>query len=152
MARMATTPGKLPPVPRSGEAEVVASSRRGDIVEAKSMADSDSNAPATKADVIALEERLRTDMASLEERLLQKMDDQTEKFRDMQTEMLKAFYASPRRIKRTHRHGTGHRCTEGAHVDDGSPPDPSRKAPQHAPCRLNDRALTVAPELHRRSA
>jgi uncharacterized protein (DUF342 family) len=79
------------------------------------MADSASNAPATKADVIALEERLRTDMASLEgrlrtdmasleerlrtdmasleERLLQKMDDQTEKFRDMQTEMLKAFYA-----------------------------------------------------------
>ena len=79
------------------------------------MADSDSNTPATKADLIALEERLKTDMTGLEgrlktdmtsleerlkadmtgleERLLQKMDDLTEKFRDMQTEMLKAFYA-----------------------------------------------------------
>jgi hypothetical protein len=57
------------------------------------MADSDSNTPATKADLIALEERLKTDMTALEKRLLQKMDDLTEDFRDMQTEMLKAFYA-----------------------------------------------------------
>ena len=68
------------------------------------MADSDSNAPATKADLIALEqrlktdrttleERLKTDMTVLERRLLQGLDELTEKFRDMQTEMLKAFYA-----------------------------------------------------------
>ena len=54
------------------------------------MADSDSNAPATKGDLIALEERLTTarkaELTALEERL-------TETFRDMQTELLKAFYA-----------------------------------------------------------
>ena len=49
------------------------------------MADSDSNAPATKADLIALEGRLKTDMTALEERLI-------ETWRDMQTELLKAFY------------------------------------------------------------
>jgi len=39
------------------------------------MADFDPNAPATKGDVVALEERL------------------TEAFRDVQTELLKAFYS-----------------------------------------------------------
>jgi uncharacterized protein (DUF342 family) len=72
------------------------------------MADSDSNTPATKgdlialeerikkatkADLIALEERLNSDTTAREERLNQKMDELTETFRDMQTEMLKAFYA-----------------------------------------------------------
>jgi hypothetical protein len=94
------------------------------------MADSDSNTPATKADLfaleerlkagsialeerlkeatkadlialeerlktesIALEERLNSDMTAREQRLHQKMDELTENFRDMRTEMLKAFYA-----------------------------------------------------------
>jgi hypothetical protein len=46
--------------------------------------------PVTKADLIALEERLtsntKADLSALEERL-------TETFRDMQTELLKAIYA-----------------------------------------------------------
>jgi hypothetical protein len=50
------------------------------------MNDSDSNSPATKGDLIALEERLNQRMEEREERL-------TETFRDMQTELLKAFYA-----------------------------------------------------------
>src|SRR4051794_14480776 len=84
------------------------------------MADSDSNAPATKGDLIALEERLTTarkaGLTALEERLttarkaeltafeerlttarkaeLSALEERlTETFRDMQTELLKAFYA-----------------------------------------------------------
>jgi hypothetical protein len=61
------------------------------------MDDSDSNTPATKADLIALEERLNQNMGALEERLNQRMEEReerlTETFRDMQTELLKAFYA-----------------------------------------------------------
>jgi hypothetical protein len=45
----------------------------------------DSNSPATKADLIALEERFNNGLIALKERL-------TEKWRDMQTELLKAFY------------------------------------------------------------
>jgi len=51
--------------------------------------DADSNSPATRADLVALEERLRcfvqTQLAALEARL-------TERWRDMQTELLKAAY------------------------------------------------------------
>jgi BMFP domain-containing protein YqiC len=64
------------------------------------MADFDPNAPATKGDVIALKDdvsavkgdvialkgELRGDMVALEERL-------TETLRDVQTELLKAFYS-----------------------------------------------------------
>jgi hypothetical protein len=98
------------------------------------MADSDSNTPATKGDLIALEQRLKeatkadlialeerlkaesisleerlngesialegrikeatkAELIALEERLHQKIDDLIENFRDMQTEMLKAFYS-----------------------------------------------------------
>ena len=98
------------------------------------MANSDSNTPATKGDLIALEEQLKEatkadlfaleeqlkgesiaheerlngesialegrikeatkgELIALEERLHQKMDDLTENFRDMQTEMLKASYS-----------------------------------------------------------
>ena len=39
-----------------------------------------------KKDMTSLEERLKTELTTLEERL-------TETFRDMQTELLKAFYA-----------------------------------------------------------
>jgi hypothetical protein len=49
----------------------------------------DSNSPATKGDLIALEDRIRqsvkSDLTALEERL-------TEKWRDMQTEVIRAFY------------------------------------------------------------
>ena len=48
--------------------------------------DDNGSTPASKADLIALEERLKGDLTALEERL-------TETYRDMQTELLKAFYA-----------------------------------------------------------
>jgi hypothetical protein len=57
--------------------------------ESSPMADFDPNAPATKGDVIALKSdviALKGDMVALEERL-------TEAFRDVQTELLKAFYS-----------------------------------------------------------
>ena len=46
---------------------------------------SDRNAPATKGDLEDLELRLKGDMSGLESRI-------TENMRDMQTELLKAFY------------------------------------------------------------
>ena len=45
------------------------------------MADQDRNAPATKGDIA----EIRTEMGAMEERLI-------EAFRDVQTELLKAFY------------------------------------------------------------
>lgn len=59
----------------------------------------DSNSPATKgdlaavkADINALESRLKTDMDAMESRL-------TEKMRDMQTEVLGAFYGFSQSIQ-----------------------------------------------------
>jgi hypothetical protein len=47
--------------------------------------DDDRNAPASKADLAALEIRIKADLAEREDRL-------TEAMRDGQTEILKAFY------------------------------------------------------------
>ena len=48
--------------------------------------DNDLNAPATKADLKELEERFTERLNALEER-------STERLRDMQTELLRAFYS-----------------------------------------------------------
>jgi hypothetical protein len=66
--------------------------------------DDDRNAPATKADLVESETRLKTllkaDLSELETRILARMDERetrmvdqlTEVIRDAQTETLKAFY------------------------------------------------------------
>jgi hypothetical protein len=60
----------------------------------------DSNSPATKGDLIALEDHIRQavkgDLIALEERMkgdLNALEERlTEKWRDMQTELIRAFY------------------------------------------------------------
>ena len=53
------------------------------------MAEIDRNTPATKGDLIDLEERMRQRMLELEERMMERM---TELVRDVETKLLGAFY------------------------------------------------------------
>jgi hypothetical protein len=63
--------------------------------------DNDRNAPATKGDLLDAKDELRAEMKSMEDRLkseirteMKSMEDRmVETFRDVQTELLKAFYS-----------------------------------------------------------
>ena len=54
--------------------------------------DDDRNAPASKADLAALETRIKADIAQIRTDLAEREDRLTEAMRDGQTEVLKAFY------------------------------------------------------------